>query len=77
MIRRRRPVREIPFNLDCFLDVITNVVGIIVRLILITWVGGRAYHAVMEALPAAAPKRRRWWTTRTRCGKRCPGNSRN
>src|SRR4051812_34602892 len=54
MIRRRRPVREIPFNLDCFLDVITNVVGIIIRLILVAWVGGRAYHAVREALPHPA-----------------------
>lgn len=54
MIRRRRPVREIPFNLDCFLDVITNVVGIIVRLILVTWVGARAYHSVVEALPSSA-----------------------
>src|SRR5438876_1083951 len=55
MIRRRRPLREIPFNLDCFLDVITNVVGIIIRLILVTWVGAKAYHAVREALPPAAP----------------------
>src|SRR5688572_9417961 len=53
MIRRRRPPREIPFNLDCFLDVIANVVGIIIRLILVTWVGSRAYHAVRETLPAA------------------------
>src|SRR5438874_1729127 len=57
MIRRRRPLREIPFNLDCFLDVITNVVGIIIRLILVAWVGGRAYHAVVQALPASAETR--------------------
>ncbi len=52
MIRRRRPPREVPFSLDCFLDVITNVVGIIIRLILVAWVGARAYHAVLQALPS-------------------------
>jgi hypothetical protein len=43
MIRRRRPVREIAFSFDSFLDVVTNVVGIILRLILVAWVGARAY----------------------------------
>ena len=42
MIRRRRPVREIAFSFDSFLDVVTNVVGIILRLILVAWVGARA-----------------------------------
>jgi hypothetical protein len=43
MIRRRRRPREIPFSLDSFLDLVANVVGIIIRLILIAWVGARTY----------------------------------
>src|ERR1700722_12080174 len=43
MIRRRRPPREIAFSFDSFLDVVANVVGIILRLILVAWVGARAY----------------------------------
>ncbi len=39
MIRRRRKVREIEFSFDSFLDVVANVVGIILRLILVAWVG--------------------------------------
>ena len=50
MIRRRRPQREIPFSFDSFLDVVANVVGIILRLILVAWVGARSYHG-----PAAPP----------------------
>jgi hypothetical protein len=41
MIRRRRLKREIPFSFDSFLDVVANVVGIILRLILVAWVGAR------------------------------------
>jgi hypothetical protein len=44
MIRRRRPTREIEFSFDSFLDVVANVCGIIIRLILVTWAGSRAYH---------------------------------
>lgn len=44
MIRRRRTQREIPFSFDSFLDVVANVVGIILRLILVAWVGARSYH---------------------------------
>src|SRR5271165_6477558 len=51
MIRRRRPIREIPFSFDSFLDVVANVVGIILRLILVTWVGARAYSG-MQPPPA-------------------------
>jgi hypothetical protein len=52
MIRRRRPEREIAFSFDSFLDVVTNVVGIILRLILVAWVGARAYKGPpMPALP--------------------------
>src|SRR5919197_2081687 len=52
MIRRRRPAREVAFSFDSFLDVVTNVVGIILRLILVAWVGARSYKA---AVPAPAP----------------------
>jgi hypothetical protein len=55
MIRRRRPNREIPFSFDSFLDVVTNVVGIILRLILITWVGARSYKSIMPPSPPPAP----------------------
>jgi hypothetical protein len=43
MIRRRRPNREIPFSFDSFLDIVANVVGVIIRLILVVWVGARSY----------------------------------
>src|SRR3954454_5280331 len=46
--RRRRPEREIAFSFDSFLDLVTNVVGIIIRLILVTWVGARSYHSSMQ-----------------------------
>src|SRR5437588_542671 len=57
MIRRRRPQRRIAFSFDSFLDVVANVVGIILRLILVTWVGASAYKATRPAAPApvAAP----------------------
>ena len=51
MIRRRRTQREIPFSFDSFLDVVANVVGIILRLILVAWVGGRSYHPTPNAVP--------------------------
>jgi len=57
MIRRHRPVREIHFSFDSFLDVVANVVGIILRLILVAWMGARSYKgpppAEMASLPAA------------------------
>jgi len=62
MIRRRRPQREIPFSFDSFLDVVANVVGIIIRLILVVWVGARSYsNAIAHLKPPswaarAAPK---------------------
>jgi hypothetical protein len=52
MYRRRRPVREIPFSFDSFLDVVTNVVGIIIRLILVVWVAARSYTGIVEQQPA-------------------------
>jgi hypothetical protein len=50
MLRRRRPPKNeaIHFSFDSFLDLVTNVVGIIIRLILVTWVGARAYHTSMQ-----------------------------
>src|SRR5437899_1961230 len=50
MFRRRRPLKNeaIHFSFDSFLDLVTNVVGIIIRLILVTWVGARSYHASMQ-----------------------------
>lgn len=51
MIRRRRKTREIEFSFDSFLDVVANVVGIILRLILVAWVGARSYKVVVPAAP--------------------------
>src|SRR5438477_454458 len=57
--RRRRPEREIAFSLDSFLDLVANVVGIIIRLILVAWVGARSYKTIinlpMPETAAAAP----------------------
>jgi hypothetical protein len=47
MIRRRRPRKGIEFSFDSFLDLVTNVVGIIIRLILVAWVGARSYQGLM------------------------------
>jgi hypothetical protein len=51
MIRRRRPQREIAFSFDSFLDVVANVVGIILRLIIVAWFGAQA----CKHLPLAPP----------------------
>jgi hypothetical protein len=57
MIRRRRRVREIPFSFDSFLDVVANVVGIIIRLILVVWVGARSYSSLhLNAVKSASPR---------------------
>src|SRR5262249_43990815 len=53
--RRRRSVRETPFSLDSFLDLVTNIVGIIIRLILVAWVGARAYTPLPELLKQVKP----------------------
>jgi hypothetical protein len=55
MIRRRRPTRDIPFSFDSFLDVVANVVGIIIRLILITWVGAKSYTGFTLPPPPEPP----------------------
>ncbi len=49
--RRKRRTREIAFGLDSFLDVISNVIGIIIRMILVVWVGARAYYAMQPVAP--------------------------
>ena len=49
--RRLRPRREVVFSFDSFLDVVANVIGIIVRLILVAWVGARSYDAAMQLIP--------------------------
>lgn len=46
MRRRRRPDKEIHFSFDSFLDVVANVVGIIIKLILVAWVGARTYKGL-------------------------------
>src|SRR5438552_13617615 len=57
MIRRRRRHREIPFSFDSFLDVVANVVGIIIRLILVAWVGARSYSSLATLSRPAHPPR--------------------
>lgn len=53
--RRRPPPKEVAFSFDSFLDLVANVCGIIIRLILVAWVGARAYHASMEKNKQTAP----------------------
>jgi hypothetical protein len=55
MIRRRRRSRDIPFSFDSFLDVVANVVGIIIRLILVVWVGARSYGSLQPSLDPPDP----------------------
>src|SRR5207253_232441 len=55
MMRRRRGGREIPFSFDSFLDIVANVVGIIIRLILVVWVGARSYSSLQMATATPAP----------------------
>jgi hypothetical protein len=59
MRRRHRRTREIAFSFDSFLDVVANVVGIIIRLILVVWVGARSYTSItrvaLPPIPAANP----------------------
>lgn len=55
MIRRRRPNREIQFSFDSFLDVVANVVGIILRLILVAWAGARLYKGPPPPPPPPLP----------------------
>src|SRR5438876_8934043 len=58
--RRRTSSGEVHFSFDSFLDLVANVIGIIIRLILVAWVGARIYQGAMEFTPeetaALAPK---------------------
>src|SRR5262245_44145452 len=54
-MRRRLPQKEIAFSFDSFLDLVANVVGIILRLILVAWVGARTYKAAVPPPPAPPP----------------------
>jgi hypothetical protein len=53
--RRRRGTREIPFSFDSFLDIVANVAGIIIRLILVVWIGARSYHGIQDTTPPPDP----------------------
>jgi len=53
MYRRRYKPAEIHFSFDSFLDLVANVVGIIIRLILVAWIGARTYKGITT--PGAAP----------------------
>src|ERR1051326_4517143 len=55
MYRRRRPTREIAFSFDSFLDMVANVVGVIIRLILVVWVGARTYTGIVAPPPENPP----------------------
>ena len=55
MRRRRRPNKEIQFSFDSFLDVVANVVGIILRLILVAWAGAKAYKGPPPPPPPPLP----------------------
>lgn len=55
MYRRRRTSREIPFSFDSFLDVVANVVGVIIRLILVVWVGARSYTGIAQLVHKPEP----------------------
>ncbi len=48
MRRRRLPKPRENFSFDSFLDVVANVVGIIIRLILVVWVGARSYTKLAD-----------------------------
>jgi hypothetical protein len=46
--RRRASSGEVHFSFDSFLDLVANVIGIIIRLILVAWVGARTYQGAVE-----------------------------
>lgn len=56
MIRRTRRPKEIPFSFDSFLDVVANVVGIIIKLILVVWLGARSYSSVQNLIVTPTEK---------------------
>jgi hypothetical protein len=52
--RRRASSGEVHFSFDSFLDLVANVIGIIIRLILVAWVGARTYQGAVEFTPEEA-----------------------
>jgi hypothetical protein len=55
MRRRARRGGEIPFSFDSFLDVVANVCGIVIRLILVVWVGARSYPSLQKLIATHEP----------------------
>ncbi len=55
MIRRRYRPRTIEFQFDSFLDLVANVVGIILRLILVAWFGARSYSSLKKLPRPTSP----------------------
>lgn len=53
--RRRPPPQRLAFGFDSFLDLVANVIGVIVRLILVAWVGARAYTTGMQWVDEEPP----------------------
>ena len=51
MSRRRRRERPESFSFDSFLDVVANVCGIIIKLILVAWAGARMYQGPTVSKP--------------------------
>lgn len=51
MSRRRHRERPESFSFDSFLDVVANVCGIIIKLILVAWAGARLYHGPVVSKP--------------------------
>jgi hypothetical protein len=51
--RRRRRADDLVFSFDSFLDVVANVVGVVIRLILVVWVGAKSYTTWQQFVPPA------------------------
>src|SRR5947208_9821120 len=56
MARRRGGEEELPFSLDSFLDIVANLVGILIRLIVMVGLSVRALPGPSQALREAAGK---------------------
>src|SRR4051812_435103 len=56
MARRRGGEEELPFSLDSFLDIVANLVGILIRLIVMVGLSVRALPGPSQALKDAAAK---------------------
>src|SRR5262245_32975395 len=53
--RRRRRSADLVFSFDSFLDVVANVCGIVIRLILVVWIGARSYSVWQHFAPPPGP----------------------